>query len=144
LKTAVTRANDTERGKPERTRLNRNEIGKTAARFREETREANPSALKRRSNPGRALATSGRPTHEHARMDLLQGRKSGRRPRQTKRTEIKAMNTRRKISDLVPTQNKMQTRNISLRSKQSLHPIHRGLRPPSLFLIETKFGSLLT
>jgi hypothetical protein len=59
------------------------------------------------------------------------------------RAEIKAMNTRRKISDLEPSQNKMQTRNISLRSKQSLHPIHGGLRPPSLFLIETKIGSLL-
>jgi hypothetical protein len=29
--------------------------------------------------------------------------------------------------------NKMQTRNISLRTEPNLHPIHGGLRPPSLF-----------
>jgi hypothetical protein len=29
--------------------------------------------------------------------------------------------------------NKMQTRNFSMRSKQSLHPIHGGLRPPLSF-----------
>jgi hypothetical protein len=48
-----------------------------------------------------------------------------------------------KFSDLAQTRHKMQTRNISLRSKQSLHPIHGGLRPPSLFfLIGTKIGTL--
>jgi hypothetical protein len=83
---------------------NREHRRRPAARFGRKPR-ANPSALKTspKMKPGRALATSGRPTHEHARMYLLQGRKSGQRPRQTKRTEIKAMNTRRKISDLVPT-----------------------------------------
>jgi hypothetical protein len=123
---------------------NREHRRRPAARFGRKPR-ANPSALKTspKMKPGRALTTSGRPTHEHARMYLLQGRKSGQRSWQTKRTEIKAMNTRRKISDLVPTQNKMQTRNISLRSKQSSHPIHGGLRSPSLFLIGTKIGSLL-
>jgi hypothetical protein len=54
------------------------------------------------------------------------------------RSEV--MTTRRKISDLISTQDKMQTRNIPLRSKQSLHPIHGGLRPPSLFSIETKLA----
>jgi hypothetical protein len=62
--------------------------------------------------------------------------------REPARIEIKAENTRRKISDLVQTQNWMQAKNISLRSKQSLHPIHGGLRPPSLFLIGTKIGTL--
>jgi hypothetical protein len=55
------------------------------------------------------------------------------RPRPTLRIK-------RKISDLAQTRHKMQTRNISLRSKQSLHPIHGGLRPPTLFLIETKLA----
>jgi hypothetical protein len=48
-----------------------------------------------------------------------------------------------KFSDLAQTRHKMQTRNISLKSKQSLHPIHGGLRPPSLFLIGTKLGTPL-
>jgi hypothetical protein len=56
--------------------------------------------------------------------------------------EIKAKNTT-KIPDLVPTQTRCKLEIFSMRSKQSLHPIRGGLRPPSLFLIGTKIGSLL-
>jgi hypothetical protein len=55
----------------------------------------------------------------------------------SRQPEIKAMNTKKNLR-FGPNTNKIQTRNFSLRSKQGLHPIHGGLRPPSLFLIGTK------
>jgi hypothetical protein len=55
----------------------------------------------------------------------------------SRQPEIKAMNTKKNLR-FGPNTNKMQTQNFSLRSKQGLHPIHGGLRPPSLFLIGTK------
>jgi hypothetical protein len=74
------------------------------------------------------------PIDEHARLEMLQERKSGR----DQSHEHKKKNPR-----FGTNTNKMQTRNFSMRSKQSLHPIRGGLRPPSLFLIGTKIGSLL-
>jgi hypothetical protein len=55
----------------------------------------------------------------------------------SRQPKIKAMNTKKNLRS-GPNTNKMQTRNFSFRSKQGLHPIHGGLRHPSLFLIGTK------
>jgi hypothetical protein len=115
--------------------LNEEAKRKTAALSGEGTRERRKPrtlTLEHRNGPGFN-------TVEKNWMQLTDENRAGSRSEQNQ-TEIKALNTWRKISDLEPTQNKMQTRNISLRSKQSSHPIHGGLRPPSLFLIETKLA----
>jgi hypothetical protein len=72
----------------------------------------------------------------------LSARVKKKTERKSTRAEIKTMNTT-KNSRFGTNTIKMQTRNFSMRSKQCLHPIHGGLRPPSLFLIGTKLGTLL-
>jgi hypothetical protein len=114
-------------------RNTRKSIARTAAaRLREKT--GAPTLAPLRPNRAGPQCTSETPKREPARVKVLQERKSGRDQNyeQEEKSQIWYQH-----------KNKMQTRNILLRSRQSLHPIHGGLRPPSLFLIETKFGSLL-
>jgi hypothetical protein len=67
-----------------------------AARLRESSGAHSPSVTPQNRNRAGPQQASGKPTDEHARMKMLQEQKSGRRPRPTIRTEIKAMNTRKK------------------------------------------------
>jgi hypothetical protein len=109
-------------------RVNQKTNESTAVRrFRKRAGPANPSAR---------LHRMGWASMPNKKMNA-DGNKNRSATVASRQSKIKAMNTKKNLR-FGPNTNKMQTRNFSLRSKHGLHPIHGGLRPPSLFLIGTK------
>jgi hypothetical protein len=114
---------------------------RAAARLLRERRHRRRRRFGRKPNPNAtSTANETGPGLAHERKAETPTSKSGNSPRRkirpatpTNHLDQDQRQEHKKNLRFGTNTNKMQTRNISLRSEPNLHPIHGGLRPPSLF-----------